>query len=637
MEKDKYLSILQRYWGYDEFRGIQREIIESISQGKDTLGLMPTGGGKSITFQVPALAMEGVCVVITPLIALMKDQVIKLKERGIRAVAIHAAMNHNEIIAVLESCIFGGYKILYVSPERLSSDLFITKFKHMKVSFITVDEAHCICQWGYDFRPSYLTIANIRKLKPEIPILALTATATPENIRDIQEKLLFKKENVFRMSFVRPNLAYQVYHTEESGIGMIHKLQSIPGSCIIYTRNRERCAGIAEDLCKMGYKATYYHAGLADWEKDERQQKWLRNEYRIIVCTNAFGMGIDKPDVRLVIHRDLPDSIEEYFQEAGRAGRDGKKSYAIIILDGKEIEALHKRLSFNFPKPEYIQDIYEKVCFFYQMAIGDGQDVTKEFNIEKFCRTFRFHPLMAKNALQILDRAGYIEYTDEEEGESRLIILATRKELYRDIDETRKKIVNCLLRNFPGLFLTYVFLDEEFISKETGLKLNVIFCELNEMRHAGIINYIPKKKIPKITFKKKRVDKESIILSEEVYQAKKNAYQKRLEAMEKYCMENSSICRSKTLLEYFGEKQEKNCGLCDVCQREESYKIGKEEVKLIKEFILKQLSTNPIPIYELEVCGIDEYKLHWVFEEMRAKEEFCYKDGMIWTEEKNIL
>ena len=357
------------------------------------MGLMPTGGGKSITFQVPAIAMEGICIVFTPLIALMKDQVDALLKRGIRAAAIHSGLPHNEIIKILDTAVLGGYRILYISPERLGSDLFITKIRRMKVSFFTVDEAHCICYWGYDFRPAYLQIKKIRAIKPEAPVLALTASATPEAVDDIQRQLAFRHKNVYRMSFERKNISYMVLRTPLREKALEHLLQNIPGTAIIYSRNRENCHNLCEELCKKGYSATYYHAGLANSVKNDRQNRWMTNEYRIMVATNAFGMGIDKPDVRLVVHMDLPDSLEAYYQEAGRAGRDGLQSYAVIPMDGKELQQFHRRASQAYPEEEYVREVYEKVCFYLQMAVGDGLNVTREFNLEEFCRLFHTHHL----------------------------------------------------------------------------------------------------------------------------------------------------------------------------------------------------------------------------------------------------
>ena len=412
---DRFRDILRKYWGYDDFRGIQRNIIDSIASGKDTLGLMPTGGGKSITFQVPALAQDGVCLVITPLIALMKDQVENLKKRGIQATAIYSGMTQREIVIALENCILGSFKFLYISPERLSTQIFLSKIKRIKVSFIAVDESHCISQWGYDFRPSYLKIAEIRDIIPDAPVLALTATATPQVVEDIQNQLKFRERNVFKMSFERDNLAYIVRKTEDKESELIHILNSVAGSAIVYTRNRKGTGETARLLNENGITAENYHAGLMNSEKDARQHKWQNNESRVMVATNAFGMGIDKPDVRIVIHLDLPDSPEAYFQEAGRAGRDGKKAYAVLLYGKTDKAKLKKRIPDTFPDKDYIYKVYDKIAYFFQVGIDSGMGTTFNFDFGKFCAINKLFPVPCHNALKILTRAGYIEYVEEQE------------------------------------------------------------------------------------------------------------------------------------------------------------------------------------------------------------------------------
>ena len=617
---DTYLSILKQYWGYDDFRGIQRDIIESIGKGKDTLGLMPTGGGKSITFQVPALARPGMCLVITPLIALMKDQVEALNSRGIKAACIHSGLSHEQTLVILENCVFNAYKFLYISPERLGSELFLRKLGHMKVSFITVDEAHCICQWGYDFRPSYLQIANVRKVKPDCPILALTATATPEVTRDIQKNLNFKEENVFRMSFFRPNLAYKVLHADASILGLLQLLKEYSGSCIVYTRNRQRCGDLAKQLIEYGYTATYYHAGLKAGEKDERQNAWLRGTYRIMVATNAFGMGIDKPDVRLVVHVDLPDSIEEYFQEAGRAGRDGKPASSVIVMDGKELELSKRRVKQHFPELEYVKKAYEDVCCFLQLAVGDGMNVTREFNMERFCVTFHYHPLMLTSALDILDKAGYIEYRDAEEGTSRLRIDATRNQLFNALDGQGEQIILAMLRRYGGIFVDFVYIDEDMISRDTGLTMDIIYQDLKELARRGLVSYIPRKHIPLITFRQRRVLTEELEFPYGVYAMRKEAYVYRLNALQAYCV-NTEECRSRLLLRYFGETKTHRCGICDVCELEDTTGITEAEFLQIRERIISQLQNGPIKASELDIKGIRPHSLTWALDYMRAKEE----------------
>ena len=451
---NKYQEILKQYWGYDSFRDLQEEIITSIGEGKDPLGLMPTGGGKSITFQVPALAQEGICIVITPLIALMKDQVQNLRKRGIMALAVYSGMTRQEILTALENCIFGDYKFLYISPERVDTEIFRTKLKAMKVSMITVDESHCISQWGYDFRPAYLKIAEIRELLPGVPVLALTATATPEVVKDIQNRLNFHEGNVFRMSFERKNLAYIVRKTDNKTNELLHILRKIPGSAIIYVRNRRRTKEITELLVNEDITADFYHAGLDNAVKDLRQKRWQNGEVRVMVATNAFGMGIDKPDVRIVLHLDLPDSPEAYFQEAGRAGRDGKKAYAVILYAKSDKTTLHKRVADTFPDKEYILDVYEHLQYYYQMAMGDGFQCVREFNLEEFCRKFKYFPVPVDSALKILTQAGYLEYTDEQDNASRILFTIHRDELYklREMGKETEALIQTILRSYTGVF-----------------------------------------------------------------------------------------------------------------------------------------------------------------------------------------
>lgn len=617
---DTYLSILKRYWGYDNFRGIQRDIIDSIGSGRDTLGLMPTGGGKSITFQVPALAKPGVCLVITPLIALMKDQVEALNSRGIKAACIHSGLSHEQTLVILENSVFNAYKFLYVSPERLGSEFFLRKLGHMNVSFITVDEAHCICQWGYDFRPSYLQIAQVRKVKPDCPVLALTATATPEVTKDIQKNLCFREENVFRMSFYRSNLAYKVLHADATILGLLQLLNEYEGSCIVYTRNRQKCADLAKQLSEYGHTTTYYHAGLKAGEKDERQDAWLRGQCRIMVATNAFGMGIDKPDVRLVVHVDLPDSIEEYFQEAGRAGRDGKPASSVIVMDGKELELSRRRVKQHFPDLDFVRKVYEDVCCFLQLAVGDGMNVTREFNMERFCVTFHYHPLMLTSALDILDKAGYIEYRDADEGTSRLRIEATRNQLFSVLDAQGEQIILAMLRRYGGIFVDFVFIDEDMIGRDTGLAMDIIYQELKELSRRGLVSYIPRKHIPLITFRQRRVMTEELEFPYAVYSMRKEAYIARLTALQSYCM-NTEDCRSRLLLHYFGETKSDRCGICDVCEQEDTSGISEQEFLQIRERIISQLQHGPVRVSELDIKGIRPHSLTWALDYMRAKEE----------------
>ena len=558
--------ILKQYWGYDRFRGIQEDIIDSISKNKDTLGLMPTGGGKSITFQVPALAKEGMCLVITPLIALMKDQVQNLKKRGIKALAIYSGMSRQDIIITLENCIFGNYKFLYISPERLDTEIFRTKLRKMHISMITVDESHCISQWGYDFRPAYLKIAEIRELLPDVPVLALTATATPEVVKDIQARLHFRHKNVFRMSFERNNLAYIVRKTENKTAELLHILRSMPGSAIVYVRNRRRTKEITKLLNNEHITADFYHAGLDDATKDIRQHRWQSGESRVMVATNAFGMGIDKPDVRIVIHMDLPDSIEAYFQEAGRAGRDGQKAYAVILYAKSDKTTLHKRILDTFPEKEYIRDVYEHLQYYYQMAMGDGLDCVREFNIEDFCRKFKYFPVPVDSALRILTQAGYLEYTAEQDSTSRILFTIRRDELYRlrEMGEDMDRLIQAVLRSYTGVFTDYTYINEDSLAIRTGLTRRQIYEMLVHLAKLRIVSYIPHKKTPYIIYTRERVEAQRIHISPEVYEHRKARYETRINAMLDY-VTNDTVCRSRMLLDYFGERNEHNCGQCDTC------------------------------------------------------------------------
>ncbi len=564
--KNDFSSILKHYWGYDDFRGVQRPIIESIASGHDTLGLMPTGGGKSVTFQVPALAMEGICIVITPLIALMKDQVHHLHQLGIRAAAIYSGQTHDEILRILENAVFGGLRLLYVSPERLSSPLFQTKLRHMHVSFITVDEAHCISQWGYDFRPSYLEIANIRTLLPGVPVLALTATATPAVVDDIQERLMFSEKRVFRMSFERRNLSYLVSNTPDKYNELIRLLQLYDGSAIIYVRSRRHARDISEHLSDAGFSVTFYHAGLDHVQKDQRQRDWQHDRTRIMVATNAFGMGIDKPDVRVVIHYDCPDSLEAYFQEAGRAGRDGQPARAILLYNNSDHAKLDKRVADTYPDKDYIRQVYEHLAYYFQIAVGDGYGISREFNIDEFCHRFHHFPIRVHSALLILQRAGYLDYDEEADNQARVRFLVSREDLYRldQVSDTEDRVIVSLLRSYGGLFADYSFIDESLIAQQSGLTVPQTYEILKQLSHRHLLHFIPRRNVPVIRYVQRREDPEHIILPPAVYEHRLAQYRDRIHSMLRYC-QTADICRSRQLLQYFGESTSHDCGQCDVC------------------------------------------------------------------------
>lgn len=596
-----YREILKHYWGYESFRGVQEQIIESIGSGRDTLGLMPTGGGKSITFQVPALATDGVCLVISPLIALMKDQVRILKDYGIKAISIQTGMRRDEIISAMENCIFGGYKFLYVSPERLSSDLFKSKLKSIKVNLITVDESHCISQWGYDFRPSYLQIAEIRKLLPGVPVLALTATATSRVADDIQDKLGFPEKNVIRMSFYRENLSYVVRTTENKLQELKHILNNVPGSAIVYVRNRRETKVIADFLNSHDIPSVFYHAGIDPILKDERQRAWTEDRYRVVVATNAFGMGIDKPDVRAVIHMDIPNSVEAYFQEAGRGGRDGKRSYAVLLFSPGDKRIISKRISDNFPKEDFIRNIYEKLGFYHEMAVGDGRGCSNSFSLGEFCRHFSLPVIPTDSALRILTRMGYIEYSEEADFSAKLLFTARRDELYLLRQDTlTEQIMNAILRLYGGIFADYTFIDEQLICSRVGTDRRTLYTVLTNLQNQGIVRYVPERKTPLITWTRQRVDTDKLRFDPEVYRLRKEEFKERIGAMTEYITRTTG-CRSAMLLKYFGETQKRPCMHCDLCQEKVSGHMTRGEKETITNAVTELLKEegDPREVYSL--------------------------------------
>lgn len=628
---DQYTEILRKYWGFEDFRGIQHDIIKSIGKGCDTLGLMPTGGGKSLTFQIPALASEGVCLVITPLIALMKDQVMHLRQRGIQATAIYSGMSRQEIIKALENCVFGGVKILYISPERLGSELFQAKLKHIHVSFITVDEAHCISQWGYDFRPAYLNITVVRRLKPGIPLLALTATATPEVVDDIQKQLGFAEKNVFRMSFERKNVAYVVRHTEDKEAELIHILTVVKGCAIVYVRSRRKTKEIAQLLEAHQISATFYHAGLDHAVKDQRQKDWQSDQTRVIVATNAFGMGIDKADVRTVIHLDCPDSIEAYFQEAGRAGRDGGKSYAILLYNDSDTRKLNKRIVDNFPEKEHIKKVYEHLAYYYQIGAGSGNGYTFEFDIDKFCHTFKHFPIQTDAALHILERSGYIHYETDPDAAARVMFLLGRNELYR-LEETsphEETVITTLLRTYGGLFTDYVYIDEALIAQQANLTKQQVYLNLKALSQRRILHFIPRRKMPYITYTQDREETDRIIIPPSVYEERKEQFIRRIKSMQHYAT-NDDICRSRQLLRYFGELQTKDCAQCDVCLEHQTDQLADKRLAPVRQQLIALLSDNlPHPITELKSLAIPQRQLDAALQYLISEERILSENGIL--------
>jgi len=629
---NEYRKILVKYWGFSSFRALQEEIIFSVAEGKDTLGLMPTGGGKSITFQVYSLSKEGICLVVTPLIALMKDQVYNLKRRGIKAIAVYSGMRRDEIEMALNNAVNGNFKFLYLSPERLQTDAFRERLKQMNVNLIAVDESHCISQWGYDFRPSYLEIANVREFAPDAPILALTATATPEVVKDIQEKLRFKEENVLQKSFERKNLAYVVRYAENKAHELLKIVRRIPGTAVIYVRNRNKTKKTAEFLHKYGISADYYHAGLSKEVREQKQEAWQNDKVRIMVSTNAFGMGIDKSDVRLVVHIDLPDSLEAYFQEAGRAGRDEKKAWAVLLYNDADVSNLEKRLKTNFPPIDNIKKVYESLGNYYELPVGAGKGMAYDFDIYDFSKKFKIDPITIHYSLKVLAEEGYLELTEEVNNPSRVMFVIQRDKLYefQVANKNHDVFIKLLLRSYTGLFTNFTPISEEVLAKRSQTTPKVIYEYLKTLQNLQILKYIPRKNKPQVVYMEERLPVDNLLFDVKSYKFRKSRYKSRIEAVTHYA-ETTAKCRSQILLEYFGQKNPKRCGQCDVCLRRNELGLSKYEFDMILDSIKARIQKQPVLLNNL----VEESK--YKSEKLIKVIEWLFDNNKIYRDEENKI
>ncbi len=608
---DEYRKILTKYWGYSQFKPLQEDVIRSVTEGKDTLVLMPTGGGKSITFQVPAMAMDGICIVVTPLIALMKDQVDRLKRMDIRAMAIHTGMFKEEISISLDNCIYGDYKFLYISPERLRSEVFRARVEKMNVCLLAVDEAHCISHWGYDFRPSYLKIAELRDLLPEnTPVLGLTATATKTVADDIMDKLRFREKNVLSISFLRKNLVYLCRKVEDKESYLLKTLTNIRGQGIIYVRSRKNTRDIAGFLVKNKIPAEFYHAGLSRELREQKQNSWMSGRVRIIVATNAFGMGIDKDDVRFVIHWDIPDSIESYFQESGRAGRDNEKAWAVQLYNNSDISRARDRIRTSFPPIEKIKDVYELLCNFLNVPVGSGKNGVYDFRLSEFVAKYRLPVGEAYSSLKFLEKDGYIELTEELNNPSRVYFIVSRDDLYKYqvANSSLDGFIKLILRSYTGMFNGYVAVNEDFLSKKSGLDRDKIYSFLTHLSSHNIIKYIPGKKSALIILIEERLERKALLITKENYADAKQRFEARLESMINY-LSSDTKCRSVALLEYFGQESPR-CGKCDVCISRNELDLSKYEFDIILEKVKGILVEKSMELKSLlEETGGEEDKV----------------------------
>lgn len=604
-------DILYKHWGYTSFRPLQEDIITSVLNGQDTLGLLPTGGGKSITFQVPAVALYGITLVITPLISLMKDQVDNLRQHDIPAIYIHSGLSRRESKLAIDKCLLEKVKLLYISPEKLQSESFIDHLRFMPIKLIVVDEAHCISQWGYDFRPSYLKIKSIRNIFSEVPVLALTASATPEVTEDIVNQLEFKSHNIFSQSFSRENISYIVRYGDHKEEQLINILKSVPGSAIVYVRSRLRSREIAEALSKSGINADFYHAGLAPEDKNEKQNRWKENICRVIVATNAFGMGIDKPDVRTVIHHDIPSSLEEYYQEAGRAGRDGKPSYAVLLVSNYDKATLTRRISESYPDKEYIKRIYELTSVFLNVAVGDGYNQIYEFNFNLFCKRFDLKPTTVRNALLLLSQAGYIEFTEEIATQSRIMVLLDKQELYNlKLNETTDNIFQTILRSYTGLFADYTYINESLIASRLNITEQTVYEALLYLSKIHAIHYIPRKSTPYIQYLSNREATKYITLPKSIYEDQRKRMEKRIDAMKSFAF-SQEHCRVNTMLKYFGENPNTDCNKCDICRNNKSAQNNKNQSSDIRNSII-YLASQP-----------GGHSIEYITKQISAKPQYC--------------
>lgn len=625
-------QLLKQYWGFDDFRPLQEDIIQSVLKGNDTLALLPTGGGKSVCFQVPALALDGLCLVVSPLIALMKDQVQNLNNKGIKSAAVHSGIKYREMQTLLDNCTYGNYKFLYISPERLATDDFRLRIQQMKIGLLAVDEAHCISQWGYDFRPPYLRIAEVRNQLKNVPVIALTATATPKVVDDIQEKLLFRTNNVFRKSFIRHNLSYVVRHTINKPASLLDILQKVKGSAVVYVRNRRKTKDFSDYLTKHGVKADFYHAGLEPELRSKKQEAWINGKTRVICCTNAFGMGIDKPDVRLVIHMDLPESPEAYFQEAGRAGRDEQKAYAVQLIEKSDTVNLHEKIKEQYPESDFIKDVYDALCKDLRIAYHSGLNESFDFDAAAFSAAHKWNPLQVLSALKILGQQKFIYLTEGFYQPSQVKAIAGKDVLYKFQVEHKnlEPLIKFILRTSEGVFEDYVPLEEESIAPRLKLSVTKVTEQLHALHRYGLFSYRPRKNTPQVVLLQHRIKREELRLDEKSIAQRKEEYAARLKAMQHYVSEMNT-CRTRLLVQYFGETAAQDCGICDVCVACKRAGLSAAEFSLLTQQIENVLQQNPLLPYDLY------RKLNFKKEHLNTATEYLLEAGRIAKTEQGEL